>query len=353
MGVDGRSAYLRFPMPFAKSARIELVSERKSTVVVEAEVDSNSTPKASDEAHLYAAWHREPRTRDGSPFVFLDTQGEGHVVGVIQQAQGFEPGSTGFFEGDDQATIDGVLTIHGTGSEDFFNGGWYDLPGRWYSRLSFPLSGCLDYKKHMARTGAYRLFLNDAMSYRKSILLTIEHGPTKNAIPTDYTGVTYFYSRQRPTADISLPPLAERRVTAPDRLVYDMGWNIAIAAMSGNSTLQKERIPIGKDQVRVLTFIPNGRAEFGTSYMAPVADVPEAGRYAVSIEGLSGPGLGSLTAAVNDQPQGATADFQADQHERSGVRELTVMELKEGLNPIYLHITGKVELTRLHLRRVQ
>ena len=61
-----------------------------------------------------------------------------------------------FFEGDDQATIDGVLAVHGTGSEDFFNGGWYDVPGRWEDRVSLPFSGSLDFKRHLGRTGGYR-----------------------------------------------------------------------------------------------------------------------------------------------------------------------------------------------------
>lgn len=33
--------------------------------------------------------------------------------------------------------------IQGTGSEDSFNGGWYDVPGRWEMRTSLPLSGAL------------------------------------------------------------------------------------------------------------------------------------------------------------------------------------------------------------------
>src|SRR6185295_9772899 len=105
-------------------------------------------------------------TTEGKPFTFLETAGRGHVVGVTLQAQGMVSGTTPFFEGDDQATIDGELAAHGTGSEDFFNGGWYDLPGRWYQRLSFPLSGCLEYRKALARSGAYRFFLGDAYAYQ-------------------------------------------------------------------------------------------------------------------------------------------------------------------------------------------
>ena len=78
-----------------------------------------------------------------------------------------------FFEGDDEAIIDGELAVHGTGSEDFFNGGWYDVPGRWEDRVSIPFSGCLDFKRHLGRTGGYRLLLGDAYAFRESLKVTI------------------------------------------------------------------------------------------------------------------------------------------------------------------------------------
>jgi len=130
------------------------------------------------------------------------------------QAQGLESGHTGFFEGDDRAVIDGELAVPGTGSEDSFNGGWYDVPGRWETRTSLPLSGCLDYRKPLARTGGYRFFLTDSYAYGKSIDYTIEHGPEGNAVPTDYASVVFFYSLEPPAGGEAMRPAAERRVRA-------------------------------------------------------------------------------------------------------------------------------------------
>src|SRR5207248_2474668 len=106
-----------------------------------------------------------------------------------------------FFEGDDETIADGETVIHGTGSEDFFNGGWYDVPDCWEKQISFPLSGCLGYAKHLSRTGAYRFFLGDAYSYHQNFRQTIEHAGEKNSIPTDYCSVSYFYSERRPGAN--------------------------------------------------------------------------------------------------------------------------------------------------------
>ena len=168
----------------------------------------------------------------GQPFTFVDVEGRGHLVGVALQAQGSEPGQTYFFEGDDEATIDGELSIHGTGSEDFFNGGWYDIPGRWNGRLSLPLSGSLDYQKSMGRTGGYRLMLSDAYAFRKSLKLTIEHGPEGNLVPADYTAMSYFYLQRPPLSSPGLANVNNRAVSDPDRLVFVPGWNEPIYAFS-------------------------------------------------------------------------------------------------------------------------
>ncbi|TDI39129.1 MAG: DUF2961 domain-containing protein [Acidobacteria bacterium] len=91
--------YLYFPMPFDQSARIELVSER--AIEVHGEVDWTNVPRASDEGRFYALWRRENPTTVGEPFTFLDTEGRGHIVGAVLQAQGFEPAQTGFYLAED------------------------------------------------------------------------------------------------------------------------------------------------------------------------------------------------------------------------------------------------------------
>ncbi len=141
-------------------------------------------------------------------------------------------GNTLFFEGDDETTLDGITTIRGTGSEDFFNGGWYDVPGRWEKQLSFPLSGCLGYQKHLGRTGGYRLMLGDAYAFRKSIRQTIEHAGTENSLPTDYCAVTYLYLLQNSTLEQTLPPAADRKVVDLQQIVFTPSWSVPIQAFT-------------------------------------------------------------------------------------------------------------------------
>lgn len=68
-----------------------------------------------------------------------------------------------FFGGDDSTRIDGKARMHGTGSEDYYHGGWYALLDRWDRGISMPVHGSLDYSLPMNRTGAYRFILSDKL----------------------------------------------------------------------------------------------------------------------------------------------------------------------------------------------
>lgn len=218
VGTSDETNYLYFPMPFDQSAKLEITSEQTEgdPVEIQVEVVTEPTPRKSDEGKFYALWRRENPTTKGEPFTFIETKGEGHLVGCFQQSQAFESGIPLFFEGDDKTTIDGELVIHGTGSEDFYNGGWYDVPGRWVERRSYPLSGCLGYDKQLGRTGGYRLMLGDVYSFSESIRQTIEHAPENNELINDYVGLTFLYLMERPTCRFELPPLEEREVLDSD-----------------------------------------------------------------------------------------------------------------------------------------
>jgi hypothetical protein len=332
-------------MPFDKSARIELVSDSTTgtAISVQSEVKFTNVGRRADEGRLYAVWRRENPTAAGRPFTFIETRGRGHVVGFILQAQGMEPGGIPeFFEGDDQTTIDGEAVIHGTGSEDFFNGGWYDVPGRWETRVSLPLSGSLDFKRHLGRTGGYRFMLTDVYAFKESILSTIEHGPTGNRIPTDYTSVTFLYSENMPTGNHGLPPLEEREVKDPQRVVFTPGWTTPIHAFSwSNAVLMKSDDKIGGEQLRHLSMRAEGREVFGDHYISFICEMPAAAKYRVSIEAIKGPGQAIVQIFENEVGVGSPADLYAADRVKSDVIPLAELELKEGDNRVMFKLVGK------------
>ena len=344
LGTSNGTNYCYFPMPFAKSARIELVSDRAAgpPIEVRAEVTVASLTLAADEGRFYALWRRENPTRDGQPFTYLKSSGEGHVVGTILQEQGKTPGSTPFFEGDDQVTIDGELVIPGTGSEDSFNGGWYDVPGRWDGRASFPLSGCLDYKKHLGRTGGYRLMITDAYAYKKSIDFTIEHVPEKNLVPTDIVGVTFFYSKNPPTTDISVPEASLRGIIDPEKFSFAPGWNLPIHSFSiENATLSKRTEKLDGSEIRYLSFRGTGEDIFGSHHVALICDVPAAGRYKLGVQAVQGPDQGVIQMFRDDAPFGDPVDLYAEKRQLGPETPLAVVDFKKGDNVVFLHLIRK------------
>jgi hypothetical protein len=348
IGTAGDTSYVYLPMPFATAARIELVSERTGgpPIDVHAEIVTSDAGRRADEGALYAVWRRERETTTGQPFTFVDVRGRGHAVAFFLQAQGTEPGGVPtFFEGDDQATIDGVLAAHGTGSEDFFNGGWYDVPGRWEDRVSLPFSGSLDFKRHLGRTGGYRLLLGDAYAFRESLKTTIEHGPTGNAVPADYTGVTWLYAERPPEGLSPLPPVAERAVHDPEAVVFTPGWTMPIHAFSwSHATLAKRVEKIGDREVRFLSVtVTEPREVFGPHYLSLICELPAAGRYAVAIEAIEGPAQGRVQLFRNEAAVGEAVDFFGPARTVSARRTLGTLDLEEGPNRVMLKIIGKAE----------
>jgi len=344
IGTRGETNYCYLPMPFDHSAKIELVSLRTSgqPLSVRGEVITADAPRKPYEGKFYAVWHRENPTTSGQPFTWLNTEGRGHVVGLALQSQGMAPASTEFFEGDDQTTADSELVVHGTGSEDFFNGGWYDVPGRWDHQMARALSGCMGYHKYLSRTGAYRFFIGDAYSYRDSILQTIEHGPEKNAYLSDYAGMAYFYSEKPPTYELKTPTLTERRVVDPTEIVFAAHWAVPIAAFAfAEATLSRKNVPADAGQVRCLSMRAKGGDFFGPPFISLTCDLPAAGKYKVYIDAVKGPEQGKVQIFRDETPVGEAVDLYSEKPAAANRIYLGEITATEGPNDVMFKIVGK------------
>lgn len=223
VGATRGKLYCYIPMPFERSATIAL-NYRKSDEMEQEPlrlrtlVHYTAQKKTANEGRFYAKWtHDEPA--NGLSYVFLEGKGKGHYIGTLLQAQGRDYNNfTEFFEGDDQTYIDGELRLHGTGSEDYFNGGWYAQPGGWTARAGAALSGCTDYSIPLSRTGGYRFFLSDKMPFSSGIKHTIEHGPVNNR-PVTYSSVAMYYANKA-IAVGDAPSNTFTKVGVPDTVTF-------------------------------------------------------------------------------------------------------------------------------------
>ena len=350
LGTMHNANYCFLPMPFDRSATIELVSARETgpPVAVTGEVVTADLPRRPDEGKFYAVWSRENPTTKGKPFTFADTQGRGHIVGLILQAQGNTTGSTGFFEGDDLTVIDGEKAVIGIGSEDFFNGGWYDVIDRWDGARCLPLSGCLAYQKQLGRTGGYRFMIGDAYSFKKSVVQTIEHAPEGNTMITDYCGMTYLYCDPRPTVEIAMPDAAARRVVDFKKITFAAGWNLPIHGFCyQEATLSKHGGNIDGRDVRYLALRTTQSQDFfGPPFVSITCDLPETARYAVYIEPVKGPHQGRVQLFQTETPIGEPVDLYAEKPTLCEPIKLGVISAVEGPNHVMFKMVGKNEASK-------
>ena len=194
IGQRGNLWYNRFPMPYRRQATLRIDSEKpiqgKLRVRYQKEV-------AADAGYLRASYREALPTRPKEDFNWLSEKGRGHFAGVLMATRG-RAKLPFWLEGDDRFTVDGKLAIHGTGSEDFFNCGWYALEGRLNGPAAYPTHGFPIYRspeKEVWQAAAYRWNVADPVPFSTSITAGIEHGG-ENQFEADYRAGVFWYSNQ-------------------------------------------------------------------------------------------------------------------------------------------------------------
>jgi hypothetical protein len=200
---DG-SYYSWWPMPFAETAKVELYNGSSHAITAgDASVTSSHDPRwapalgGQGEAGYFRATSHEGETTLGRDWTFLDTTGRGKFVGVSHTARGHA--STGniraYLEGDERAYVDGSRTpqIHGTGSEDFYEAGWYfnrgpfSDPMNGHSAEETRANGC-----EQQCDAQYRLMIGEAVPFQTGLRFGIEHGPVDDESAT-YSSTAFSY----------------------------------------------------------------------------------------------------------------------------------------------------------------
>jgi len=116
-GTSGNTSHTYYPMPFLKNAVMELeFLDSPGSPSFDAELTFKifyiNKPKEENEGKFYTYWRREINSPEGQPYTIMPkVLGRGHYVGTILHCKGFRPGSTGYFEGDDVAIIDGKIRL--------------------------------------------------------------------------------------------------------------------------------------------------------------------------------------------------------------------------------------------------
>ena len=195
IGMSSGGYYSYFPMPFNRSARIEVENQTGQEInSFYYHIDYHQLPQPFDPGigYFHAQWRREPRTTGKENYLILEAEGRGHVVGVNMNMQSYNRDMQ-YLEGDEMVYVDGESSpsIYGTGTEDYFNSGWYFNRGEYAA----PYNGLIVKDDSLGRIAAYRFHIQDAIPFTRSLRFTIEHGD-QNAEIADYASTAYWYQTE-------------------------------------------------------------------------------------------------------------------------------------------------------------
>ena len=172
----------------------------------------------------------KPNTTGKDNYVFVETQGKGHFVGINYYVHC--PTTMWYGEGDDMWFIDGEKTpsLIGTGTEDFFNTSW--CPKEAFSHPYFGYPRVNNDIGWLGRTHVYRFFIADPIFFEKSVKGTIEHGSNNN-LTLDLATVAYWYQ----DSAVALPEAPTKAQRAPKPFINHMDihrWRDAWRKAKGN-----------------------------------------------------------------------------------------------------------------------
>ncbi|MGQ9630490.1 MAG: glycoside hydrolase family 172 protein [bacterium] len=222
-GSAALNCYLQ--MPFNKRARVEIENQNDVPYGQYFYIDYElyREPLGDDIAYFHAQWRREnpcggwdPEIQVNCPeadvsnldgkgnYVILEAEGRGHYIGCNISVTNFQ--GTWWGEGDDMFFIDGEEwppSLHGTGSEDYFNQAWG------MQRNAYPMNGSALYEGDVpGYQVSYRFHLVDPVRFSKSIRVTIEHGHGNHSV-NDWASTAYWY-QTLPSKPFDILPVEKR-----------------------------------------------------------------------------------------------------------------------------------------------
>jgi hypothetical protein len=222
---QGWNAY--FPMPFRKSARVELVYEGSTEPGEElwnempcySYVMYRTMKTVPDDAgYFHASWRQETLLLANRDYVALEAKGNGKFIGWNVTVR--QPNSKEYpVDENEKFYIDGEKTpsVEFQGLEDSFGFSW-GFPA---TQSQFPLTG---YYPFFQGAAAYRFFVQDAIRFERSLRVTIGFGKRDNPIFADIyskpgsevqlSSMVYWYQTE-PHAPLPPLPAVEERIYAP------------------------------------------------------------------------------------------------------------------------------------------
>jgi len=324
----GRAYNCYWNMPFRKSARITVTNEsEKDSMGLYWYIDWEKRYVPEDVPYFHAQYRQENPVQPGRDYLIADIEGKGHYAGTVLSVRASQPGWFG--EGDDRFYIDGdtIPSLHGTGTEDYFNDAW---AFRVVNRPNYGVS-IWEGMNTGSRITAYRWHVSDPVFFDRSLRFTIEHkGNTfyeDNSLaeaysdrrPDFYSSVAFWYQLGDAKRFSTMPPSAETMV--PYELIQ-VDETLA-GDLPGNAAIHED---ISYTNHKGLHFIP---VREGDAFRIPF-DVSEAGNYLVFARVWPRGDAGVYDFYLNDQLLVEALDLFDEHHFVTDIKLGNMHNLKKG-----------------------
>ncbi len=350
LGVTDEGFYCLWYMPFARSAKIELVNdgrlERKLSVRI---VHSPLSKPAGELLRFHVKWHRdaflpqEPE-RDGDWTMLKASGGPGRFAGVTLHV--WNPDGGWWGEGDEKLFVDGERfpSSFGTGAEDYFGYAWCssELFQNAYHNQVRCDKGPVSWSGH---TGLNRWHVSDNVPFQRSFEASLEKY-FSNKTGCRYAATAYWYQASGSQDPYGERPLAERVSFYPppkgdDGRIPFKSLKVVGAPAHGKI---KDDWLAGPGRVidekwcgSIQTLWSGGLPGDKLAFELPVRND---GRFKVLVQLTKGRGYGAAQLHLDSSPLGPELRMGSQTLEPSGFMELGTVELKKGAHRLEVELKG-------------
>lgn len=249
-----------FPMPFAKSAKVELEQDSARypggswsanpcySYVIYRTLDK--LPQNS--GYFHAEWRQKSLLMGKDDYKVFEADGKGQFIGWNGTVRGVGSPTAGYpVDENVNFYIDGEKepSISWQGLEDSFGFSW----GFPEQANSFPYTG---YQPYYNGGAAYRFTLNDRISFKKTMRMTVGFGKTETFFqklfskpenPLEFSSVAYWYQVEPHKAFASMPPSRQRKPSMLAAAYKPQGPGEALVLNCGNMTVEDVYLADGWD----------------------------------------------------------------------------------------------------------
>jgi hypothetical protein len=242
----------RLPIPLAVSEAVAFeLAEGADAARIALSYGLTVVPEARPGVHLALQYREQGGPGKETTMPFFETQGPTQFVSLVEEILGDKPGDRGYLEGDEMVRTDRMKypLQHGTGTEDYYNGGWYFLGPH-----QNPLSGQPRFIVNEPQGGAghahwehslYRHHVPDPIVGRRGIRFGIEAGAVGAYQPVRYRtlGMAYTFDEVVPVSKARVSAAA-LGVTTPVDLTVDAERSQAPELYTVHSSRSRTVFPV-------------------------------------------------------------------------------------------------------------